>query len=52
VDAVLRRDAEEAANMMRKHLENIQSSLCENLAQESAQAISSGGQHVADHDLG
>ena len=52
VDALLRRDPEAAAAMMRRHLENIQSSLRGNLDQESAQAISSGGQDVADHNVG
>jgi GntR family transcriptional repressor for pyruvate dehydrogenase complex len=52
VDALLRRDAEAAANIMRQHLENIQNSLRESFAQESAQAIKSGGQDVADHNMG
>jgi GntR family transcriptional repressor for pyruvate dehydrogenase complex len=52
VDALLRRDSEAAATMMRQHLENIQSSLRENLDQQSAQAISSGGQYGSDHNLG
>jgi GntR family transcriptional regulator, transcriptional repressor for pyruvate dehydrogenase complex len=52
VDALLRREPEAAATMMRQHLENIQSSLRENLAQESAQAKPSGGQDVADHNVG
>jgi GntR family transcriptional repressor for pyruvate dehydrogenase complex len=52
VDALLRRDPEAAAAMMRKHLENIQSSLREDLDPEGAQAISSGGQYGSDHNLG
>jgi len=52
VDALLHRDPEGAATMMRQHLENIQSSLREDLAQEGAHAISSGGQDVANHDVG
>ena len=52
VDALLHRDPEAAATMMRHHLENIQSSLLEDLAQEGAHAISSGGQDVANHDVG
>jgi GntR family transcriptional repressor for pyruvate dehydrogenase complex len=52
VDALLRRDSEAAAAIMRQHLENIQSSLRGNLDQENAQAITSGGQDVADHNVG
>jgi GntR family transcriptional repressor for pyruvate dehydrogenase complex len=52
VDALLRRDPEAAANMMRQHLENIQDSLRKGFAQENAQDITSGGQDVADHNVG
>jgi GntR family transcriptional regulator, transcriptional repressor for pyruvate dehydrogenase complex len=52
VDALLRRDPEAAANIMRQHLERIQDSLRESFAQESAQNITSGGQDVADHNMG
>ena len=51
VDALLRRDAEAAARMMRRHLDNIQGSLRESLARDGAQALLSGGQHVADHNV-
>jgi GntR family transcriptional repressor for pyruvate dehydrogenase complex len=52
VDALLRRDPEAAANKMRQHLEYIEHSLRESYAQEDAQAITSGGQDGADHDVG
>jgi GntR family transcriptional regulator, transcriptional repressor for pyruvate dehydrogenase complex len=42
VDALLRRDAEAAANIMRQHLETVESSLHEAAAEDNAQAITSG----------
>ena len=52
VDALLRRDSEAAAAMMRQHLENIQHSLRESFAEQSAEATTSGGKDVADHNMG
>jgi GntR family transcriptional repressor for pyruvate dehydrogenase complex len=52
VDALLRRDPEASANIMRQHIENIQDSLRESFAQEGAQAKPSGGQDVTDHNMG
>jgi GntR family transcriptional repressor for pyruvate dehydrogenase complex len=43
VDALLRRDSEAAANIMRQHLETIHSSLREAVALDGAQAITPGG---------
>ncbi len=52
VEALLRRDSEAAANIMRQHLEDIRSNLRDSLSHEDAQITQSGGKDVADHHLG
>lgn len=52
VEALHRRDSEAAANIMRLHLEYIQSSLRDSSADDVPETIISGGEHVADHNVG
>jgi GntR family transcriptional regulator, transcriptional repressor for pyruvate dehydrogenase complex len=52
VDALLRRDSEAAAGIMRQHLEALETSLRGNALPDNHGTFTSGGQDVADHHLG
>jgi GntR family transcriptional regulator, transcriptional repressor for pyruvate dehydrogenase complex len=52
VNALQRRDADAAAGIMREHLEHIHATLSESAVHDGTEAISSGGQHVADYHMG
>jgi GntR family transcriptional repressor for pyruvate dehydrogenase complex len=52
VAALLRRDPEAAASIMKKHIKNISKSLNESVFQESGESTSTEGQYVTNHELG